>query len=366
MSDRWTARGLDAGRLELARAVLEAHVESRTTPGAVGLVVRGEGVAACWAVGRHTYDPDARKVREDDIYDLASLTKVVATTTVCMALVGEGRLDLDATVGSHLPAFRDAGRQKVTVRHLLAHSAGLPAHNPLYRTCRSREDVLHAVLSTTLEYAPGTETVYSDLGFILLGFVLEHVTDRPLEALVRERVLDPLEMRSTMYRPPAALCSRIAPTEVDDLWRGRLIHGEVHDENAAAMRGVAPHAGLFGTAEDLGRFLGVMLRRGDLGGQRVYPETVVEAFTKRAGLVPGSTRALGWDTPSASGSTAGSHFSPESYGHTGFTGTSLWADPVRGVGVVLLTNRVHPTRENEGIRELRPAFHDAVALALVG
>ena len=365
MAEIGGVEGFDPDGLERARAVLEEHVASRTTPGAVGLVLRRGGVAACWAVGRHTYDPEASSVRADDIYDLASLTKVVSTTTVCMALVGEGRLELDGSVSSYLPAFRDGDRDRVTVRHLLAHCGGFPAHLPLYRTCRSKAEVLDAVCRTSPDYVPGTATVYSDLGFIVLGALLERMTGRPLEELVSTFVIAPLGMGSTMYCPAAALCSRVPPTEVDSVWRGRLVHGEVHDENAAAMAGVAPHAGLFGTAGDLGRFLRVMLGRGRLEGRRIYLGDCVRLFTRRAGLVSGSTRALGWDTPSTAGSTAGSHLSGESFGHTGFTGTSLWADPVRDLGVVLLTNRVHPTRENQGIRRLRPAFHDAVAQALI-
>ncbi len=355
--------GFDADRLERAREVLVEHVSARTTPGAVGLVVRREGVAARWAVGCHTYDTGAPEVRVDDLYDLASLTKVVVTTTLCMVLEEAGRLDLDAPVVERVPGFRGEGRDRVTARYLLAHCGGLPAHRSLYRTCRSKAEVLEAVCGTPLACEPGTETVYSDLGFLLLGALVEQVGGEALDRLARRAVFEPLGMGETTYCPGAELLPRIPPTEYDGGWRGGLVHGEVHDENAAGMGGVAPHAGLFGTAGDLGRFLRVFLCGGRTEG--VFSEERVRRFTSRAGLVPGSERALGWDTVSEKGSTAGRHFSPVSYGHLGFTGTSMWADPERDLGVVLLTNRVHPTRENLGIRQLRPAFHDAVAKAVV-
>jgi CubicO group peptidase (beta-lactamase class C family) len=213
-----------------------------------------------------------------------------------------------------------------------------------------------------LDYAPRSKTVYSDLGILLLGEVLERVTGKGLEDLANEEVLGPLGMSDTRYRPPASLRSRIAPTEVDP-WRGRLVHGEVHDENAFGLGGVAPHAGLFSTARDLAAFAQMMLNGGAFGGHRLLKPETIALFTRRADRVPGSSRALGWDTPSPP-SSAGALFSASSYGHTGFTGTSLWIDPERELFAILLTNRVHPTRENPKITELRPAFHDAVMEAI--
>ncbi len=226
-----------------------------------------------------------------------------------------------------------------------------------------------------LDYEPGTKMVYTDLGLILLGNVLERLGGAPLEELARRRVFEPLRMSNTLYRPPLTLRPRIAPTE-RDAWRGRVLVGEVHDENAFALEGVAPHAGLFSTAGDLARFAQMLLNGGVLDGQRIVSEQTVGLFTRRAGQ-KGSTRALGWDTPtdetgersSTPGqpgySTAGSLFSARSFGHTGFTGTSMWMDPERDLFVILLTNRVHPTRENRAISRVRPRVADAVVRALV-
>jgi len=210
-----------------------------------------------------------------------------------------------------------------------------------------------------LVYPPGSRSVYSDPGIILLGEILEQVAGQPLETFVRERVLEPLGMKDTMYLPPPGLLPRIAPTEFDP-WRGRLVHGEVHDENAFAMGGIAPHAGLFSTAGDLSRFAQMMLN-GGIGG--MVSRGTIELFTRKAGI-PESDRALSWDTKSAEGCSAGTLLSPSSFGHTGFTGTSMWIDPERQLYVILLTNRVHPTRENNLIREARPAVADAVVRAL--
>jgi CubicO group peptidase (beta-lactamase class C family) len=213
-----------------------------------------------------------------------------------------------------------------------------------------------------LVYPPGSQSVYSDLGVILLGEILERAAGRPLEDFVRERVFEPLGMHDTLFRPPASLAARIAPTEFDP-WRGRMVRGEVHDENAFALGGAAPHAGLFGTAGDLSRFAQMLLSGGVLDDRRIVSRETVELFTRRAGI-PGSDRALGWDTRSAEGSSAGTFFSSRSFGHTGFTGTSIWIDPERNLFVILLTNRVYPTRENNLIRQARPAVADAVVRAI--
>lgn len=356
--------GIHPKRLERAGEVLQRHVRERSTPGAVGLLVRGGGGVACWTAGRHTYDPDAPEVREDDLYDLASLTKVVVTTSICMAF--EPDLNLDGRVEEYVPAFRGKGREGVTIRHLLAHCAGLPAHQRFFETCRDRKAVFAAACGTPLAYPPGTKTIYSDVSFLVLGAALERVGGAPIQELAQRHVFGPMGMAGTMYLPGRELLGRIPPTEFQAEYRRGLIHGQVHDGNAWAMGGVAPHAGLFGTADDLGRFLRMILNGGIYEGKQILSEAGIRRFTSRAGLAPGSTRALGWDTVSKAGSSAGRRFSIRSFGHTGFTGTSVWVDPVRDVGVVLLTNRVHPTRENEGIRRLRPEFHDAVMQAVIG
>jgi CubicO group peptidase (beta-lactamase class C family) len=299
---------------------------------------------------------------------------VAVTTTLAMELVDEGRLDLDARVRSFFPRFAGPGKDRVTVRQLLTHTSGLAWWAPLYRELSGKGACLERIVAMDLAYEPGTGSSYSDLGFILLGEILERLAGAPLDELARERVLDPLGMHDTLFRPPPALVPRIAPTE-NDPWRGRVLRGEVHDENAFAMGGVAGHAGLFGSAPDLARLAQMLLDGGTCDGRRLVSRVSVELFTGWAGI-PGVTRALGWDTPSDGSerrssvpgepgySSAGSLLSPRSFGHTGFTGTSLWLDPQRGVYVALLTNRVHPTRENERIRAVRSRLADAVVRAV--
>ena len=357
-----TLRHAPADGFDEVDQLLDAYVERRAFPGGVLAVGRGDALVHLRAFGRLTYDPDAPAVTVDTIYDVASLTKVVATTTMAMILVDEERLDLDAPVRDFLPRFQGPGKDAVTVRQLLTHSSGVDWWAPLYEEVAGKAAYLERIQAMDLAYQPGTRSLYSDLGLILLGEVLERAAGQPLDVFARERVFAPLGMDDTLYRPGEDLRARIAPTE-DDPWRGRVLRGEVHDENAHALGGVAPHAGLFSTAPDLARFARMIVNGGVLEHRRVVSRWTVGAFTRRAG-VPESTRALGWDTKSAEGSSAGTLFSPSSFGHTGFTGTSIWIDPERELFVILLTNRVHPTRENQLIREVRPAVADAVVRAL--
>jgi uncharacterized protein YbbC (DUF1343 family)/beta-glucosidase-like glycosyl hydrolase len=343
--------------------VIESAIAERAFPGAVVAIGHRGRLAYLKAYGRLTYDAGAAPTAIDTIYDVASLTKVIVTTTVAMTLVDEGRLDLDATVASFLPCFVGPGKEKVTVRHLLTHSAGIEWWAPLYKELSGRDAYIERICSMDLVSEPGAAMKYSDLGIILLGEILERVSGQPLEQLARERVFTPLDMRETGYRPDPRLLPRIAPTEVDP-WRGRLVHGEVHDENAFALGGIAAHAGLFSTAPDLARLAQMMLWGGVWDHHRIVDRATVDLFTRRAGIPVGSDRALGWDTKSPEGSTAGTLFSPVSFGHTGFTGTSMWIDPERGLFLILLTNRVHPTRENSRMREVRSAVADAVIRAL--
>jgi serine-type D-Ala-D-Ala carboxypeptidase len=344
--------------------LLENFRERGAFPGGVLAVGHRGTVVHLHAFGHLTYDADAPRVSAGTLYDLASLTKVVATTTLTMILVDEGRLDLDQPVQELLPDFKGPGKEAVTVRHLLTHSSGLPAVAPLYKEVQGRTAYLERIQAMDLESPAGSRSTYSDLGMILLGEILERTAGQPFEVLVSTRVLGPLGMRDTRFRPPVELRPRVAPTEFDP-WRGRMIQGEVHDENAFALGGIAPHAGLFGTAGDLARLAQMLLNGGIFEGRRVVSSETVALFTRRAGI-PNSDRALGWDTKSAEGSSAGTLFSPRSFGHTGFTGTSIWIDPDRELFVILLTNRVHPTRENNLIREARPAVADAVVRAWEG
>jgi len=250
----------------------------------------------------------------------------------------------------------------VTVANLLTHSSGLEGWAPLYKEVRGKDQFLQKVVAMDLAYPPGTKSVYSDLGFFLLGEVLERVAGEPLDAFVTRRVFEPLGMKSTMFCPSRDLVSCIPPTE-RDAWRGRVVQGEVHDENAFALGGVAPHAGLFSTAGDLARFAQMLLDGGVYDHRRIVSRATVDRFTRPAG-VPESARAYGWDTPHAT-SSAGDMLSPRAFGHTGFTGTSMWIDPERKLFVILLTNRVHPTRENDTIRQVRRDVADAVVSGLV-
>ncbi len=361
--------GFDAERLQQAAALLEKAVAEGVTPGGVLLVARRGAIALEGAAGRLTWDDDAPAVTPSTIYDLASLTKVIATTTLMMRRVGAGALDLDTAAASYLPELEGRPVGDATLRDLLAHSSGLPCCTELFRELGEnldRDDArvryLEHIAATELEAGARERAIYSDLGVLLLGEILERGSDLGLALQVEREVLEPLGLADTGYLPADSLRERIAPTEFDS-WRGRLPHGEVHDENTLALGGIAPHAGLFGTARDVATFAQAMLNGGAYAGHRLAKAETVALFTRRADLVPGSSRALGWDTPSDP-SSAGRFFSARSYGHTGFTGTSLWIDPELELIVVLLTNRVHPTRESIAIRRLRPAIHDAVVLAI--
>jgi CubicO group peptidase (beta-lactamase class C family)/beta-glucosidase-like glycosyl hydrolase len=346
---------------------LEAEVAAGAFPGGVLWVGHAGRPIHTAAVGVYGTTDD-RPVDTATVYDLASLTKVVGLTTAAMLLVADGVLDLDRPVAAYLPAFGDNGKATVRVRDLLTHTSGLAPWRPLYREASSPDSALAMVLAEPLASPPGTRYAYSDLGAIALAQLIERVAGQPLDALLAERLFTPLEMRATRFRPPAEWKPRIAPTELDP-WRERVVHGEVHDENAAFLGGVSGHAGLFATAPDLARFLGWLL---DAYHGRLAPDAsvslpagVVREFTRRQPGPDGSTRALGWDTPSLSGSgSSGSLISPSGFGHTGFTGTSIWVDPERDAFVVLLTNRVHPTRDNSAIFRVRRTIANAVMRAL--
>ena len=362
-----------AGKFRNAAQILQDAVESRVFPGAVCAIGHRDELAVL-PVGKLSYAEDAAAVTAETIYDLASLTKVVATTTAVMLLVERGAMALDSEVAAYLPQFiapNDNGpdrfevaRSHVLVRHLLAHSSGLPAYEKFYLRAREKQHVIEEAMAMPLEALPGQRTLYSDLGFILLGEIVERVSKTPLDRFAQREIFDPLDMRQTCFNPPQEWRERIAPTELDESFRKRLLWGEVHDENAWVMGGVAGHAGLFGTAGDLARFCRMMLREGRTdGAPLIRPETIQE-FTRSWPASEGAPRALGWDRPSWPYSSSGRRFSPASYGHLGFTGTSIWIDPQQSLFVILLSNRVHPTRANDAIKKLRPAVHDAVVEAI--
>lgn len=369
------------GSLDAVVGYLRSEVDS-AFPGAVVAVGYRGKVALLAAVGHYGVD-DARPVDTTTVYDLASVTKAVGLTTVCMQLVNEGTLDLDAPVQRYVAAFRGANKERVTIRHLLTHSSGLPAWRPLYTEATTRSTAMLLADTTPLASEPGTAAVYSDLGAIVLTQVVEGITGQRLDALLDGRLIAPLGMSNTRYLPPAAWKDRIAPTERSQ--DGTIIHGTVHDENAWRLGGVSGHAGLFSTAGDLSRFAFWLLdawhgrtpsairhqpsdtgRRMADGGRPLpaLPSALVKTWTRRQDLPPGSSRALGWDTPSGPNSSAGTRMSALAFGHTGFTGTSIWVDPERDLFIILLTNRVNPTRENTRIGRVRARVADLTVDAL--
>jgi CubicO group peptidase (beta-lactamase class C family) len=356
-----TAAHTDARVRDTLRAVLDRAVQDSAFPGAIAVVGSHDRVYATVAAGR--LDWAAPEVPDDHtLWDLASLTKVVGTLTATMRLVSEGKLQLDAPVRQYLPRWTVPGSEGVTIRNLLLHTAGLPAHRPLYREADAAAARV-MLYATPLDTLPGARTVYSDLGLLLLGDVVESLAGERLDRYLQRILFTPLGMTETMYNPPVALWPRTAPTEIDP-WRGRHIRGEVHDENAFALGGVAAHAGLFSTAHDMARFARMYLSNGSLDGARILEPGIVSMFTKVADR-SFSTRALGWDTANGRNS-AGSLMSDQTFGHTGFTGTSMWMDPASDVFVILLTNRVNPTRANNRITSVRRAVADAAVAAMRG
>lgn len=341
------------------RAVLQRAVDDGAFPGAYAAVGTANGIIAEVGVGRldsaDRHRPNARTV-----WDLASLTKVVGTTSAVMLLVQEGKIELDAPVVRYLPEWTSPGTATITIRHLLTHSAGLPSWRPFYKEATSASDARAKLFATAPDTVPGARFLYSDLGFILLGLVVERVSGEPLSAFDTLRVFRPLGMRDIRYLPPSSWKSRIAPTEQDP-WRQRHLRGEVHDENAAMLGGVSGHAGLFASGNDLVRFARMYLNNGVVDGHRVFDSTSIARFTKVQDTTL-SRRALGWETPTG-GNSAGRQLSPMAFGHTGFTGTSLWMDPQQGIFVLLLTNRVNPTRQNLKIGAVRIGLADAVSKA---
>ena len=361
-------------RFRAAAALVREAIAAGAFPAVSVEVGRGSGVIWRDATGRLTYEPQSPPADEHTIFDLASLTKVLCTATLMMRAVDEGRLTLDDPVNRWISDWTGSDRADVTVRDLLAHASGLTAYLPFFRDHRGRHEIQHTICTLPLEYPPRTRAIYSDLGFMLLGFILEEAqpsapgfrgapgTVDVSRALATQfhRLASFVTAAPLRFNPPRAWRERTAPTEVDP-WRGRLLVGEVHDENTWALGGAAGHAGLFGTAAAIGAFARATLRT--IAGEPLLADPVtMRTFITRT-AVPGSSRALGWDTMLPT-SSCGTQLSPTAIGHTGFTGTSLWIDWERDLYVVFLTNRVHPSRENQAIRQVRPRLHDAIVAEL--
>ncbi len=342
------------------RAVLDQARADSAFPGAVAVIGNRDSILVKYGVGSLDWAPSPRP-DENTLWDMASLTKVVGLTTAMMLLSEAGKVDLDAPVQRYVKEFQGPNKERVTLRHLLTHSSGLPAWRPLYKETESPASARALAVATALDTLPGIRMVYSDLGAIILGVVVERVSGEPLDEYLARHVFGPLRMTSTVYRPGRKLLPRIAPTEYDP-WRQRHIRGEVHDENAFALGGVSGHAGLFSTGHDVARLCRMYLNGGTLDGIRIVSGETIRRFT----TVQDSTfsnRALGWETPNGTNS-AGHLLARPAFGHTGFTGTSIWVDPSRDLFVILLTNRVNPTRQNLRIGKVRTALADVVVRVL--
>jgi len=369
-----------------AFSVLRDAIAQRAFPAAALAVTHAGKIVVLKSFGKFVYDEDVEgapslsrsspqggdfdlHVQLTTLFDLASVTKAVATTTMSMILYERGLLELDAPVSGAVPEFltgNDPRRQAVTFRMLLAHSSGLPAYEKLFLKAPGHDELLKPAFSTPLTTDPGTRAEYSDIGFIILGVALERIAGEPLDTFCRREIFGPLGMSNTTFNPPRELRTKIPPTADEregsaspakprSTFRKRIIQGEVQDENAFVLGGVAGHAGLFSTAEDVARFAHVMLS----GGRPILRPETIALFTRREGSPVGTSRALGWDTPSVP-SQSGTHFGPQSYGHLGYTGTSLWVDPDQQLSITLLTNRTWPDCSNQTIKQVRPEIHDAV------
>lgn len=352
--------GMSSEALRKVDAVMQEAVRDSAFPGGVVLAVRSGAIVYHKAFGGMDYSVYPQAVQANTIYDLASVTKVASTTSAVMRLVDEKRLSLDDNVTRYVPAFGQKGKGDITLYNLMVHNSGLPAWRKFYEFCETPQQVRDSVYATPLAYRTGDSTVYSDLGLITMQAVVEKAAGTTLDRYVDSVFFKPLGMRTTMYNPPASLRDRIAPTEVDVTWKktGVAVRARVHDENAATLGGVSGHAGLFSTASDLAIFMQMLLNGGTYGGTRYIEEATVRQFTTRQS--DRSSRAIGWDTKSGERSFSGRYTSQRTFLHTGFTGTSVVGDPESGVAVILLTNRVYPTRANNKLGLVRPQVHDAI------
>ena len=350
-------------QFQRAFAILRSAIDQRSFPGAAVAVTHQGRLIAHKGLGHFTYEAASPAISAETVFDLASVTKVIATTTACMILYERGLFKLDQPIVELLPEFADqqdaARRRQVTLRMLLAHSSGLPAYVKLFQTAHTKDELVKQALRVALTADPGARAEYSDIGFILLGQALEKLSGEALDPFCRREIFTKLHLSQATFNPPADQKHRIPPTEDDRTFRHRLIQGEVNDENASVMGGVAGHAGCFASSLDVSVFAQCMLQ----GGTPLIGSKTVEIFTCRQGIPPGNSRALGWDTPTQP-SQSGRYFSSRSYGHLGYTGSSLWIDPDRQLSVTLLTNRTWPDRGSQSIKQFRPAFHDAVIEAL--
>lgn len=339
--------------------LMETAIADSVFPGAVLLFGKDDKILYNKAFGNFTYDKNSTRISINSIFDLASVSKVVSTTSAAMILVGEGKLNLDDPVVNYLPEFNKNGKDKVTIRNLLLHNSGLVAFKKYYDEYSTGEEVINDIMNDSLNNTPGEKFIYSDLGMITLQKVIERISKESLDTFIKEKLFDPLGMNQTLYNPSNEIKMNCVPTELDDFWRMRLLQGEVHDERAYMLNGVAGHAGLFSTAVDLSKFVIMIMNNGIVNNKQIIQTDIIDEWTTQQSEQ--SSRGLGWDTKSVEGySSAGSNFSKNAFGHTGYTGTSIWIDKDSGLFVILLSNRVHPTRTNRKITKFRPIIHDAI------
>ena len=349
-----------------ANAFVEVNkwVDQKAFPGAVLAVGQHGQIVALKAFGKMDSTARARPMSVDAVFDLASLTKVTGTTTAAEILYDRKKLDIDAPVTKYIPEFGgESGHDAILVRNLLTHSSGLNSRKVLWKQAKDRQGIMDLLYKMPVDWEAGTRFQYRDYNMILMGEIIHRISGQPLDKFLEKNVFVPLGMKDTGYNPSPKLLDRIPSTEQDNVLRHELIHGVVHDENAYVMGGVSGHAGLFSTASDLSRLAQMYLNGGTYGGKRIISRQTIELFMKRQMLPPASSRALGWDT-AVKGSFAGDLASPRAIIHTGFTGTSIYIDPDRDAFIILLTNRVNPTRQNNLINQARPAIHTAVLVTL--
>lgn len=343
-------------------------------PGAQLLVANSKEVIYNGNFGNYDFTDNSLPVTSETIYDIASLTKVIATTTAVMILADRNLIDPDEKVSFYLPEFSSEEKNNITVKNLLLHNSGLKAWIPFYKTCKNKSDVFNTICSEKLDYTTGTKFVYSDLGFILLGFIVEKISRTSLDKFCEENIFVPLGMSFTMFNPNPDYQKLAAPTENDTYFRMRQIKGEVHDESAFVMGGVSGNAGLFSNANDLNLYMKMLVNKGYFKDERrmnaknqtfqlIKPGTITLFSQLFSNTGYENSRALGWDTypkPNKYPSQCGSLISRNCIGHTGFTGTSIWYDFDRDIYIIFLTNRIYPTRNNPGIFKFRPELHDEI------
>jgi len=340
--------------------IIYAAISDTIFPGAQLFVSKGNKILINKSFGKYTYEEDSKIITNKSIYDVASLTKVISTTPVAMKLIQKKLLSLDFYLSDFYPEFNIGNKKKITVRHLLTHSSGLPPYVEYYKidSVETKSDIINNIVNLDLEYEPDEKMIYSDLGMILLYDIIEKVSNSSLDKLSDKYFYKPFSMSNTYFNPINK--DIVVPTEYDNHYRMKLIKGEVHDENAYILNGVSGHAGLFSNATDIGIFSKFFLNEGVLFGRRYLKKDLIRTFTSKKKNPVDSDRALGWDTPSKKGSSSGDYFSTGSYGHLGFTGTSLWIDPNEEIIIVFLTNRVYPTRNNKGIYNIRRELHNSI------